>query len=349
VNTTRVRGSVDNRARIARRRAQRLGLQLTQRGMVFTVRDGEIVLAQGPLGVVDDYLIQRRGLPRRPGPPRSAHAPQAWAPIIDKYLLTLSAAGQRPLTLRMRYFQLCQMARGLGCPPDAVTGGQLVHWFGCQQHWTPEGRKSYRSGVRGFFAWAHRSGRLPTNPGDDLPKIRVPKAPPRPASDKAWEAALSGASPRVVLMLRLAGEAGLRREEVAQVHYRDLIDVGQPQLLIHGKGGKQRIIPISDYLAHLIGEGAPAHTPGAPPEGWLFPNGFGGHMTAAHIGRLVARALPDHWTMHTLRHRFGTRAYAGSHDLRAVQTLLGHESILTTERYTAISNDEIRAAAACAW
>jgi hypothetical protein len=48
-----------NRARIARRRAQRLGLQLTQRGMVFTVRDGHITLALGPLGVVDAYLIQR--------------------------------------------------------------------------------------------------------------------------------------------------------------------------------------------------------------------------------------------------------------------------------------------------
>lgn len=338
-----------NRARVVRARAHRLGLQLTQRGMVFTVRDGEIVLAQGPLGVVDAYLIPLCGLPRRPGPPRSARAPQAWAPIIDEYLLTLSAAGQRPATLRMRYFQLCQMARGLGCPPGAVTGGMLVSWFGCQQHWTPEGRKSYRAGVRGFCAWAHRSGRLPTNPGLDLPKVRVPKAPPRPASDHAWEVALAGASPRVVLMMRLAAEGGLRREEVAQVHHHDLIDVGAPQLLVHGKGGKKRVIPISDYLAHLIREGAPAHTPGAPPDGWLFPTGLGGHMTAAHVGRLVARALPDDFTMHQLRHRMATRAYRGSKNLRAVQTLLGHASIATTERYLAVDADEIRAAAACAW
>jgi integrase len=349
MSTARVRGSVDNRARVARRRAQRLGLQLTQRGNVFTVRDGEIVLAQGPLGVADAYLIQRRALPRRPGPPRSTSAPQAWAPMIDEYLLTLNAAGQRAPTLRLRYMQLCQMARGIGWPPDAVTGEILVHWFGCQQHWTPEGRKSYRAGARGFFQWGHRSGRIPTNPGLDLPKVRVPAAQPRPASDKAWEAALSGASPRVVLMLRLAGEAGLRRAEVAQVHHRDLIDVGAPQLLVHGKGGKQRIIPISDYLAYLIREGAPAHTPGSPPEGWLFPNGFGGHMTAEHVGRLVARALPDDFSMHQLRHRCATRAYAGSRDIRAVQVLLGHSSVATTERYAAVADDKIRAAAACAW
>ena len=94
---------------------------------------------------------------------------------------------------------------------------------------------------------------------------------------------------------------------------------------------------------------APEHTPGMPAPGWLFPNGFGGHLTADHVGKLVARALPGNASMHMLRHRFATRAYHGSHNLRAVQTLLGHESILTTERYTAVDDNEIRAAAACAW
>jgi integrase/recombinase XerC len=77
----------------------------------------------------------------------------------------------------------------------------------------------------------------------------------------------------------------------------------------------------------------------------LFPNGFDdGHMTAKHLGDLVARALPDHWTMHTLRHRFSSRAYRGTRNLHAVQVLLGHESIATTERYVAVDDSEIRAA-----
>jgi integrase/recombinase XerC len=350
MSTTRVRGSLDNRARVARRRAQRLGLQLTQRGTVFTLCDGEITLALGPLAVVDACLIGRRS-PASPGPPRSTSVPKAWAPMVDKYLSTLSAAGQRPLTLRLRHFQLCQVARGLGSSPEQVTGEMLVDWFGRQQHWSPEGRKSYRAGARGFFAWAHGSGRLPTNPGDDLPKVRVPKAPPRPASDEAWDVAWGRADARLRLILRLAGEVGLRRAEVACVHSDDVnAGIGGVELIVHGKGGKQRVVPVSESLAALLRQGAPGHTPGMPEQGWLFPNGLGGRMTAEHIGRLVTRALQDTgYSMHKLRARFATKAYRGSRNLRAVQELLGHASIATTERYIAVDADEIRAAAACAW
>jgi integrase/recombinase XerC len=76
----------------------------------------------------------------------------------------------------------------------------------------------------------------------------------------------------------------------------------------------------------------------------MFPGAEDGHLTPQHVGKLMARALPDHWTAHTLRHRFATRAYRGSRNLRAVQVLLGHSSVATTERYTAVEDDEIRAA-----
>jgi integrase/recombinase XerC len=65
--------------------------------------------------------------------------------------------------------------------------------------------------------------------------------------------------------------------------------------------------------------------------------------------KLIAGALPDDWTAHTLWDRFATRAYRGRRNLRAVQELLGHESLMTTQRYTAFEDDEIRAAAASAW
>lgn len=113
---------------------------------------------------------------------------------------------------------------------------------------------------------------------------------------------------------------------------------------MHGKGGKQRVIPISDSLAGAIRAGAAGHTPGLAPRGWLFPNGTGGHLGVYQVGDLVRQVLPEPWTMHTLRHRFASRAFRGSRNLRAVQVLMGHSSIATTERYLAVDDDEVRAA-----
>jgi integrase len=152
-----------------------------------------------------------------------------------------------------------------------------------------------------------------------MPKVREHRGQPRPAPDAAWREALIAAPPRVMVMLRLAAEAGLRRGEAARVHTRDLLDgLGGAQLLVHGKGNKQRTVPVSDDLAALIRRGAAGHTPGAPRDGWLFPNGFdGGHITAPHLGEIVSRVLPDQWTMHTLRHRFSSRAYRGTRNICA--------------------------------
>jgi site-specific recombinase XerD len=119
---------------------------------------------------------------------------------------------------------------------------------------------------------------------------------------------------------------------------------GGAQLVVHGKGDKERIVPISESLAEAISRGAAGHTPGAPADGWLFPNYNGGHLTAYHVGALVVRVLPGHWTMHTLRHRAASRAYRGTRNLRAVQQLLGHASVGTTEFYCAVDDSEIRAA-----
>lgn len=75
-------------------------------------------------------------------------------------------------------------------------------------------------------------------------------------------------------------------------------------------------------------------------DGYLFPGAEDWQLTP----QLMAGALTEHWTAHTLRQRFATWAYPGSRNLRAVQTLLGHSSVATTERYTAVDDDEIRAA-----
>ena len=106
------------------------------------------------------YLVARIQ-PKPPGPLPSTYAPSAWASMVDDYLITLAAAGQRESTIRHRRALLCRIARGLGCPPEQVTAEKLIDWFGRQQHWSPETRHSYRSVIRGFLAWGYRFGRQP--------------------------------------------------------------------------------------------------------------------------------------------------------------------------------------------
>lgn len=104
--------------------------------------------------------------------------------MIDDYLLSLAAVGQRETTIALRRSCLCRMARGLGCPHEAVTAERLVEWFGQQTHWAIETRRGYRSVARGFFTGAYKRGRVPVYLGDELPKVRQPKASPRPAPDQ---------------------------------------------------------------------------------------------------------------------------------------------------------------------
>ena len=136
-------------------------------------------------------------------------------------------------------------------------------------------------------------------------------------------------------MARLAGEAGLRRAEVAQAHRDDLIeDLTGWSLIVHGKGGKQRVVPLTDSLATTIRE---------HPAGWLFPGRDNGHLSAGHVGITISRLMPPGWSMHKLRHRYATRGFAGTGNLRAVQVALGHASVATTQRYVAVSSADLRA------
>ncbi|MFL0294210.1 tyrosine-type recombinase/integrase [Mycobacterium sp. SMC-18] len=280
----------------------------------------------------------------RPGPaPRPL--PPAWANLIQGYLDAEAGAGHSRATVATRRGQLSQFAHGRQCAPDQVTEATLLRWLG-HPDWSIETRRSRRNALVLFFRWAHRAGHLPANPAAELPVVRAAVPAPRPAPDAAWFAALAAADARVRLMLRLAAEAGLRRAEIARLHSRDLVEGFDGwQLRVTGKGGKVRVLPIGDELAGLVAAGAAGHTRGGPVSGWLFPSSdVGAHLTPHYVGKLMARALPDHWSAHTLRHRFASKAFRGSRNLRAVQTLLGHSSVATTERYTAVDADEVRAA-----
>lgn len=281
---------------------------------------------------------------KKPGPDPQPPPPH-WKAILDDYLEELAAAGYPETTRATRSAHMRRIAKGIGVSPDRVSGASLKTFFAEQGHWARETRRGYRNSCVSFFGWAHASGRILTNPALELPSIKPAPPTPRPAPDRIYRQAMMAAGPREMLMLRLAAELGLRRAEVAQVSTSDLSEgFDGYQLLVHGKGGKNRLLPVSDELGDLIGAGAAGHTEGAPATGWLFPSPHGGHLTDRYVGDLVGDAMADTWTMHKLRHRFATKAYRGTRNLRAVQTMLGHASVATTEIYTAVDDDEVRAA-----
>lgn len=134
----------------------------------------------------------------------------------------------------------------------------------------------------------------------------------------------------------------MRRAEVAVCHRNDLFREGLNwALLIHGKGGKDRVLPVTDSLAAAIVDFCPA--------GYLFPsldkwgNVLAAHLSEHHVGKLMSALMPPGWSMHKLRHRFASRGLAGTNDLIAVQEALGHVSVATTQRYVKITRDKVRA------
>lgn len=136
-------------------------------------------------------------------------------------------------------------------------------------------------------------------------------------------------------MIRLAGELGLRRGEVAVVHSKDIVKNGAGHsLIVHGKGAKDRLVPLPRGLAVVLREYG---------DGYIFPGDDNGHLSPRYVGKLISRTMPEGWTMHTLRHRFATRAYALDRDLLTVQTLLGHASPTTTRLYVRLPDEALRA------
>ena len=136
------------------------------------------------------------------------------------------------------------------------------------------------------------------------------------------------------LAAKLAAELGLRRAEVAAINTdRDLLsDASGETLIVHGKGGKTRLVPLPVALAGEL----------RSYQGFVFRGQESGHISAAWLGRLVSREMPEGVTMHALRHRFTTRAYRKTHDLVALQKVLGHSSPETTLVYLRLADDSLR-------
>lgn len=204
------------------------------------------------------------------------------------------------------------------------------------------------AGVRSFFRWLDRTGRLHNSAIDLLRSPKTPKRLPRPLTeDNAQEVvALAKNVPqenwvglRDEALFTLLYAAGLRISEALGLCHGDLVH--KDKIIVTGKGSKQRIVPLlplaQETMAKYIAECPFSSSPKAP----VFVGVRGGVLNAGVAQRQLRRLrrdlnLPDTVTPHALRHSFATHLLASGADLRSLQELLGHSSLSTTQLYTRI-------------
>ncbi|MGH8774821.1 MAG: tyrosine-type recombinase/integrase [Jiangellaceae bacterium] len=273
-----------------------------------------------------------------------------WDAAIDAWRRSMVAAGFSGLTLYQRRWQLRTLAAAFGDrSPWDLSGDDLVAWMAGHE-WSRETRKSTRAALRGFYGWAVDTDRTARDPSRVLRTVRAPAGLPRPAGDLAVAQALGNADDKVTLMILLAGLAGLRVSEIGRLRWDDRDGAA---VIVRGKGDRVRRVPLHPVLAeHLDAEharrGAGCRGTGFYDDGdgavWVFPGRTGAGMHPGHVSAVLSRALGPGTTPHQLRHRFASRAYIGTRDLRAVQQLLGHASPTTTAVYAAFADGALTAA-----
>ena len=209
------------------------------------------------------------------------------------------------------------------------------------------------STLRGFFRWLDRRGLAHNAQITALRSPKLPKALPKPLTvpdaaaavddvaglnDTPWIAA------RDVAVLALLYGCGLRIDEALSLN-RDVLPI-QATLTVLGKGRKQRMVPVLPAVKAAVDDYVARCPFQPPPRGPLFLGARGGRLRAeiiqAQMRKLrAARGLPDSATPHALRHSFATHLLASGGDLRAIQELLGHASLSTTQRYTAVDAERL--------
>lgn len=265
--------------------------------------------------------------------PNTTPSGETWTSALAHWRAWSISSGVSPLSIRTRTSYLRRLAAAHEHrSPWTLTVDDLVTWL-AREDWSPETRRSARGALRAFWAWAVATGRVDDDPTARLPRIRVPRPTPRPTPEDVVLCALARADSRARLMVHLAVTGGLRRAEIAAVLLPD--DLDDDVLTVHGKGGQSRLVPLLPWVVAELRALGPGHA---------FPGKVDGHLSADRVGRILASLLGRGWTAHTLRHRAAAEWYRGSHDLVAVQDLLGHASPVTTRTYVRPGLDDLRRA-----
>jgi integrase/recombinase XerC len=206
--------------------------------------------------------------------------------------------------------------------------------------------------VRSLYRWLAQEEVVEHNPAKLVATPRLPKKLPRVPTIEEMNSVLDGQMPEVAafperdrLMLELLYGCGIRNSELTGINLED-IRLSAEAILIRGKGKKERYVAFGDSvksaLAAYLPERQKALAEAHRNSTALLVNNRGGRITTRSVGRIikkiaVAKGLSPDVHPHTLRHAFGTHMLEEGADLRAIQELLGHERLATTQRYTQLS------------
>lgn len=215
------------------------------------------------------------------------------------------------------------------------------------------------SALRQFYRFLLAEGVRGDDPSAVIDSPRLPRPLPKVLSEAEVEALLAEArrvggpgGARLVALLEVLYATGLRVSELVGLPLAALAG-DQRLIIVRGKGGKERMVPLGEPAvaaletyrearAHFIPEGASSP--------WLFPSrGASGHLTRRRLAQLLKELAlragldPGNVSPHVLRHAFGTHLLAHGADLRAVQQMLGHADIATTQIYTYVLDERLKA------
>lgn len=243
-------------------------------------------------------------------------------------------ATRSPATVRTRCYWVERALRELAADPATVTCEQLESWLAMHTDWSRQTRRVATIGLRQFCAWQQQTGRRADNPAEHLDVPPQSTSRPHPIPKAVLADAFAWAHGDDWWLLRVFATTGMRRAEVAAMQDGDQ-EGGW--LRIVGKGGKVRRVPIpADVSGWMHGRSV------------MWPDSEGHPSTPEQLSARVRLATRG-YSPHSIRHRYATDAYAAGHDVLAVQQLLGHSSLATTQQYLAIDDDELTAAASATW